>query len=190
MNSNSEKKTIAYTTGHSSNSAGFSLVELLVVIAILAILVGGVATGVSLLSSGDAKKASKTIESALQETRVSTLSKTGNWKAKIYNEDGTVKIDVINVVDSTENVYSSTKLGSRIQVSYEDGETKTELNAGDAIEIIYSVGSGKFNSINNTKNGQSLKNSIKGEIHIKGQGSSSEYILQLWYETGRIDAGE
>lgn len=165
------------------NSYGFSLVELIVVIAIMAVMVGGAILSVNILASGDAKKASKTVDSMLSETRTSTLSKQGDWNLRISNIDGSMTVEIMNGA----NVQSTKRLGSRIQLSYEDGSGKAiVLTKGDAFTIKYALASGRFERIENGTGSLMQEGSAYGQLIMKGSNSDTEYVLKLWYETGRI----
>lgn len=169
-----------------SVNAGFSLVELLVVIAIMTILIGGAMIGVRILASGDAQKAQRATESVLSEVRTNTLSITGTWITRITKEDGSARVEIVK--DGI--VMSTSRFGSRIRIYYQDGEgVKTELDNEDIWDFSYMTSSGRFKAVTNQE-GTSMKanDSVYGRIYFEG--SSSVYILKLWYETGRITIEE
>lgn len=182
------------------NNCGFTLVELIVVIAIMTIMVGGTIIGISVLASGNARKASNTLNSSLNELRTNTMSMQGGWKAKIYKDKNAYKVDLLKTETNddgtmTTTVVASEELGSRINIQYIEGVnpggTTTVVNESNSIYITYVAGSGKFGTI--TAGDDSSSNSIKGDstvlagqFLISSKSGSTEYRLKLWYETGRI----
>lgn len=155
---------------------GFSLIELLVVIAVLAIVAGGTMVGVGMLSRGDAKKASKEINSQLDELRTNTLSVSADWSAEISNSGGTYKIEI----KKSGATYSQKTLGARIDILYDD----VKLSDGDIVKITYEKSTGKVASVSVNGTAKSLTSDKYGTINCVS--SSTEYKLKLWYETGRI----
>ena len=72
---------------------GFTLVELLVVIAIMAIVIGGSAIGVSVISRGNVKKAGNFVYTELNNLRSQTLTVNADWKLDIVKDtDGTCRL--------------------------------------------------------------------------------------------------
>lgn len=168
------------------NNNGLTLMELIVVIAIMAVLVASTVAGIGLLSSGDAKKASKNIRSVLSEVRTETLSIQADWEAKLYNDDGTYKISIYR--DDEE--YETADLGYRIEIFY--GDAKEAIDDGDALIISFRQSSGAVKEISIIKNGLEetpieLENS---EFKITVSKSGSDYVLTLWKDTGKVTADD
>lgn len=65
------------------NHLGMTLVEILVVVAILSIVVGAAGAGISLAYSRDAEKCAKTINAALENARMLSLSEKGTFTLEI-----------------------------------------------------------------------------------------------------------
>lgn len=182
------------------NNCGFTLVELIVVIAIMTIMVGGAIIGISVLASGNARKATNTLNSCLNELRTNTMSMQGEWKAKIYEEEGSYKVDVLKTVTNADGSTTTTdvlskKLGSKINIKYIDGAqaggTTTVVDENTSIYITYVTGSGKFGAVTagNDSSASSIKGDsavITGQFLISAKSGTPEYHLKLWYETGRI----
>ena len=62
---------------------GLSLVEILVVVAIMSIMVGGASVSVSLAYSRDAEKCAKTIDTAMENARMLSLSEKGTFTLEV-----------------------------------------------------------------------------------------------------------
>lgn len=65
------------------NNKGITLIEILVVVAIMSIAVGGASISISLAYSRDAEKCAKTINSALENTRMMSMSEKGNFTMEL-----------------------------------------------------------------------------------------------------------
>lgn len=168
-----------------SNSKGFTLIELIVIIALMMILVGGAIVGISIISSGNAKKASQTIRSTLNEVRTSTLSIQAEWQAKIYNEDGTYKISVYR--DGEES--SNATLGTRITITFKDSKgSEIELKDNEELVITYKTSSGMLKSIEYGEKDEvdeSIKTEDSTNCKIVSSSNRGDYVIYLWYDTGK-----
>lgn len=164
------------------DNRGLTLIELIVVIAVMAVLIGSAVVGVSLLSSGAAQKASKSIRSVLSEVRTNTLSIAAEWEAHIENDDGTYKLSVYR--DGEE--YDTTDLGSRIDISY--GNTETEIADGEELVIAFKKSSGAVKALA-LKQGEALT-AIEDspEFYITVSKADTDYRLTLWRDTGKVTA--
>ena len=182
-----------------NKNAGFSLVELIVVVTIIAIMVGGSFAGFSMLARGDSKKAVKNISSQITELRTNTLSVAGNWFAEIYKKDNTYRIDIkkkvllADGITTSEELVSSTAIGSRITISYVDSVNTDNkvINDSNKLVISFLQGSGKVGEVNFIKSDLSIQplkvsNSKSGEIIVKVNSSTTSNSLKLWYLTGKL----
>ncbi len=66
---------------------GLSLIELVVVITIMAVMIGLLSLGISMLFSRDAERVAKQIDDSLSETRLSSMSKQGKFVIKINTKE-------------------------------------------------------------------------------------------------------
>lgn len=174
-----------------NKNAGFSMIELIVVIAIMAVMVGIAFIGFGMLNGGNAKKAEKNILSQLADVRTSTLAKAGLWTAEIYSDGSQYKIDIKNKTD----VISSTKIGSRISIAYQDSVAASEAAVDKDYKLVvsFSQGTGAVTKVEQipTAGGagvqlyNSATTSAKGDIVIKVN-ASPRSTLTLWYATGKV----
>ena len=72
---------VAKTPG---NDKGYTLVELIVVISIMAVMVGLLSFGVSVMFSKDADSVARTIDDQLAEVRMAAMSKPGTFSIIIH----------------------------------------------------------------------------------------------------------
>ncbi len=174
---------------------GFTLMELLIVVAIMAIMTGLTIIAVSILATGDSKKASKNLLNELEALKVDTMSIDGEWWAEVYiNSSGTYTVDVIKKNNGESTVYETKTLGSRLSISYHDngvGNITKDLSVEDTkLKIFYEKGSGKISSVTIVENGAetaiSTGLSSKGEFIIKPKGKDTQSVLTLYYRTGKI----
>lgn len=166
------------------NDKGITLMELIVTIAILAVVLGSVVLGVGILASGDAQKAAKTIRSTLNEVRTDTLSIQAEWQAKISNEGGKYKISVYRDGEETDCV----ELGSRIDISYGDGSVLIE--SGEELVINFKQSTGSVKGISAGSTGALSELQKVKEFEIAVSNSNDNYRLVLWWDTGKVTAGE
>ena len=183
-----------------NKNAGFSLVELIVVVTIIAIMVGGSFAGFSMLARGDSKKAVKNISSQITELRTNTLSAAGTWFAEIYKKDNSYRIDIKKTttladgITKSEELVSSTAIGSRITISYVDSEivSPTTLDDSNKLVITFQQGSGKVKEVKIVNLDSSIPppligaTSKNGDIIVKVNSSSASDSLKLWYLTGKL----
>ena len=66
------------------NDRGYSLVELIVVISIMAIMVGLLSLGISVMFSKDAEAVAKAIDDELSEARMLSMSKSGKFEMVLH----------------------------------------------------------------------------------------------------------
>ncbi|MGN0328230.1 MAG: type II secretion system protein [Lachnospira sp.] len=167
------------------NNKGFSLVELLVVIAIMAIVIGGVVIGVSVIVKGNVKKAGNNLYSELTNLRTQTLSINADWKLSL-EKDGS-KLSAVTYKSGKQHDKKDICTGYSVMFyDYETaGSTPTEYNLYDnTATFTYSRTNGRFQSIEVGENSIDVNKNLKGVI-VLTKGSKS-YTLTLWYNTGRI----
>lgn len=89
--------------GNKLNNAGYSLVELLTVIAIIGILMGGITYGINLAFCKDASKCASSLNDAIYETRMNSMTRTGTYKMILKTDDGTDNGKyVVSIVNGTD----------------------------------------------------------------------------------------
>lgn len=95
------------------NNKGISLVEILIVVAIMSIAVGGSGVGLSLAYSRDAEKCAKTIDAALENTRMLSMSRKGTFTMEIDLENNILYIRSSESSDPVEEE----QLQRRVEIS-------------------------------------------------------------------------
>lgn len=119
------------------NNRGISLVEILVVIAILSILVGMAGVSISLLYSRDSERAAKTINTMLEECRMNSLSREGDF---------TFRMDTENAECSMVQDSDREELPFRVTYTLES-EGDYNLSANKVVEIEFDKSTGKVKSL-------------------------------------------
>lgn len=167
-----------------NRNAGFTMMELLLVSVIMAVMVGASVVGFNLLNQGDSKKAVKNISSQLAELRTNTLSMAGEWKAEIYKDGGTYKLDILKGAD----VISTSSIGSRIVISFDDSENAPyEITDSSKVVISFLKGNGKVDDVvDNAGNTLEGLTSKSGAFIVTPKSSSTSTTLTLWYLTGKV----
>lgn len=183
----------ARTEGRLGNK-GMSFVEILVVVAIIAVVAGGTLAVTGLISSGDAKKAAKTVGTQLNDLKNKTLSIYGSWQGEIgLNDDGVVEVCIVKNGEAFER----TPLGSRIEVSfYAGGDTsgkdvkdyskKYTLSETDKLVLVYSQSTGAIESVKVGSDNAMDHDPTSGVIRVAS--GNNIYMLKLYYKTGKIVA--
>jgi len=107
------------------NDKGITLIEILVVVAILSIAVGGAGISISLVYSRDAEKCAKTINAALENTRMLSMSEKGNFTMEIDLENNMLYIRNTEVAEAVQ----TEDLQSRVVISApaDPAATKVEV---------------------------------------------------------------
>ncbi|MBQ8598368.1 MAG: type II secretion system protein [Lachnospiraceae bacterium] len=95
------------------NNKGISLVEILIVVAIMSLAVGGSGVGLSLAYSRDAEKCAKTIDAALENTRMLSMSQKGTFTMEIDLENNILYIRSSESSDPIEEE----QLQRRVEIS-------------------------------------------------------------------------
>lgn len=177
------------------NNKGFSLIELLVAIALMGILVGLAAYSITVMRSGDTKRASKTMSGEIAAMRSNTLAVAADWQYEIVNDDGTYKLYTYKNGD----VYDYTNLGARIKLYYTDkeGGAETEIAKDTKLIIKFVQGSGKVSGMYKVSSGaMDAVSDISYATRITGEGyctlkatnatGGGAEDFKLYYETGTV----
>lgn len=176
------------------DNKGMSFVEILVVIAIMVVVAGISVTVVSLINSGDAKKAAKTVNSQLNDLKNKTLSIYGSWHGEIgRNADETFEI----VTYKNSERFSSEVLGSRVTVTFYaggkvDGDVISDYDKEYAItgtaplKLVYAQATGAVEQVMVGSEDVLLTNDTLGIIKVSS--GDQIYYLKLYYKTGKIIA--
>lgn len=178
------------------DNSGLSLVELTIVVAIMAILIGLVSMGVSVIWGMDAKKAAGKIDSYLKETKTAALGRdfqelkiyadgTGDYYADFviyeYQQDpanpGVVLPNPVPVVSKTEYIGKKTVT---ITCRLQDGSVLTISPGGNTLTLGYNRASGAFTY---AKVDDIVSATYCTEINLV-QGSKT-YSLELIPSTGK-----
>lgn len=184
-----------YQRNKQLNNKGFTMIELLVVIVLMAALVGLATYSITVMRSGDTKKASKTMSGELAALRSNTLAIAGDWQYEIVNNDG--KYMLYTYKDG--NLYDVTSVGSRIKIYYKSSETaeEKELTKDNKIIVKFVQGSGKVGGLYtatsvdmNSATDVSLATSIKSTgcciFKMTNNRGTGVEDFRLYYETGAI----
>ena len=151
------------------DNKGVTLVELLVVVAILSIAVGAVGISISLAYSRDAEKCAKSINAALENTRMLSLSEKGKF---------TMTLDMVNnriTIDNSEtgNVHTE-ELQKKVKIYVPGKETLT------GISVRFDKSTGKVVVMDAEENGilriTSENNTGKKASVILVKGTGKHYV--------------
>lgn len=148
---------------------GVTLVELLVVVAILSIAVGAAGISISLAYSRDAEKCAKTINAALENTRMLSLSEKGKFTMTLDMENNQITIDNSETGNvHTENLQKNVK----IYVPGHEGTT--------SVSVRFDKSTGKVVSMDGEENGilriTSENNSGKKASVVLVKGTGKHYV--------------
>lgn len=150
------------------NNKGITLIEILVVVAIMSIAVGGASISISLAYSRDAEKCAKTINSALENTRMMSMSEKGNFTMEldmsnnmlyirsseesepVFTEDLQRRVTISSPTDTgaaTVSVQFDKSTGKVLSMSPESGDgilrITSENNNGKKATVVLVKGTGK-----------------------------------------------
>lgn len=103
------------------NNKGVTLIEILVVVAILSIAVGGAGLSISLAYSRDAEKCAKTINAALENARMMSMSEKGIF---------TMEVDMVNnmlYIKNESDTVVTEDLQSRVSISSPTNDEATSV---------------------------------------------------------------
>lgn len=124
------------------NHKGVTLIEVLVVIAILAVAVGGAGISISLATSRNAEKCARDINDGLENSRMLSLSKEGNFTLTI--DFAAHEMTLHNEAPGTE-ADNVKKLQERVNISLQS-DTE-DLDEAASIEVMFDKSSGKVKRI-------------------------------------------
>lgn len=162
------------------NNSGYSLIELVIVLAIIAVIMGGVFYSIILIFSANAKSTANDIQRAIGDCKVATMGKSAAYMKLYRNADGDVFTQMW-VKDSSGSYVPSDpqKVGpKKVTVAYQPkGGGRTELLAGDSIEIWFDRATGGF------------KADGSGNLYeiIFVEGGSKKYEITLTALTGKSE---
>lgn len=105
------------------SNKGITLVELLVVIAILSIVVGGSTIGISLAYSRDSERCAKTINDAMENTRMLSLSEKGKFTMTVDFSDN--HLTIVRDRDGSTEVVEDIDLQKRVTISVPEASDLT-----------------------------------------------------------------
>lgn len=148
---------------------GVTLVELLVVVAILSIVVGAAGISISLAYSRDAEKCAKSINAALENTRMLSLSEKGKFTMTLDMENNQITIDN----SETGNVHTeSLQKNVKIYVPGQEGTT--------SVSVRFDKSTGKVAAMDGEENGilriTSENNSGKKASVVLVKGTGKHYV--------------
>lgn len=113
-----------------NRNAGYSLIELIVVISIMAIMVGLLSLGVSVMFSKDAEYAAKIIDDELSEARMLSMSKSGTITMKLHIDSDPSKNE-IEIAGKKVAIKKSVTIKVKYTKKTESGESAIEKTSGD-----------------------------------------------------------
>lgn len=152
------------------NHKGISLVELLVVVAIMSIVVGASGVGLSLAYSRDAEKCAKTINAALENTRMMSMSQKGNFVMEIDLENNMLYIKSTEASDPVEEE----QLQKRVKVYVPADASAT------SVSVQFDKSTGKVLSMSGESGGvlriTSENNSGKKATVVLVKGTGKHYV--------------
>lgn len=156
-----------------NKNKGITLVELLLVIAIMSIITGITAVGISLIYSRDAEKCAKLIDTALEEVRMSSLSREGSFR---------LAVDGVNHILTVEALSSGTTeekaLPKKVEISvYAEGDSsKTE---GKSITVEFDKAAGKIKEIkiDGTTVGRDSYHTVRISAETKSNSKKASVML-------------
>lgn len=152
------------------NQKGVTLIEILVVVAILSIAAGSAGIGMSLAYSRDAEKCAKTINSALENTRMLSMSEKGVFTMEVDMENN---ILLIRNSEETEPVLRE-ELQSRVQIYLPVDTSAT------SVTVQFDKSTGKVLSMSAEDNGilriTAENNSGKKASVILVKGTGKHYV--------------
>ena len=158
---------------------GFTLVELLVVIAIMAIVIGGSAIGVSVISRGNVKKAGNFVYTEINNLRSQTLTVNADWKLDIVKDtDGTCSKTIGKGYNITISDYANSSDKTDYAVDSDKKATVTYTRSSGRVgSFVVNAGASRSDKLD-------VNNNLKAVITIS-RGSHS-YDVTVWYSTGKL----
>lgn len=130
------------------SNCGITLIEVLVVIAILSIAVGMAGVSISLLYSRDSERAAKTMNTMLEECRMNSLSREGDFTFQLDTENAECAILQDSKVE---------ELPFRVTYSLES-EGSYDFSTNKVIQIEFDKSTGRVKRLNGDGTDVDIKN--------------------------------
>lgn len=158
------------------NNKGMTLVEILVVVAILGILTGTAGVSISLAFSRDAERCAKTIDTALESTRMSAMSRKGDFTLEINRGSNQLATESSEAV----GVRSVESLQNQVNITFQSATD--DLSATNVLRITFDQSTGKVLSIQ--ADGTAIPSNLV-EIRCTNQSGSKAATVVLVRRTGK-----
>lgn len=126
---------------------GYSLIELVAVIAIMGIIAGAGITGLGLLSNANVKETTVKIETAINKTKTSSMSRS-SASMELYEKDSAYYVD-LSYTGKDGEVKETAKVGtSKVTITYTptEGDTVT-IGGTNKLTIRFNRDTGSFQPI-------------------------------------------
>lgn len=164
------------------NNHGASLIEFIIVVAIMAVVIGGVVTGISLFTNTYAKQAARGIEDFISSARTKATSITADeWNVEIsYNEtskDFTYTLNKVAITTKAGKTERKSEIieqeiyGGELDLFFINGDdtnaAKVSLNSSsNTLRLIFSQAQGSITDVQFVlKDGSGI--SLKSAIGVK-----------------------
>lgn len=175
------------------NNSGFTLIELIVVIAIMAALVGMSSIGIGLAFSQDANRCATTLNDALTEARMYTMSKQGEYSLVISKDSSDMYVAKIlreppgGGTSSVEAEYDLEGESKKIESITVSG---TLISSSDEVIIVFDRTKGNVHSV--SIGGTPLTEDTVLEFNIvpKRGGDRRTAMVSLVTGTGKHQVGK
>ncbi len=156
---------------------GVTLIEVLVVLAILVIAVGGASIGISLASSRNAEKCAREINDGLENARMLSLSRAGDYELTI---DCSTRAMVLHNEPPGTDPDSTKNLQRRVNITLESEEE--DLSSATSITVTFDKSTGKVKTI--TIDGSAYAGDII-RIHTANEEGTRQADVVLIRNTGK-----
>lgn len=155
-----------------NDNRGVSLVELIIVIAIMAVVVGGTAYGLNMVSGKPAAKCAQKIVYGLTRMRTTAMGKQDAYY-KLYLDGGNVKVEEMTRANGVENKKDAVVIGdSTVKVQYKKGGAATLYDL-DSTGLTFQFARGSGSLLNDCS-----------EIQVSRGGHT--YTVKLEQLTGKV----
>lgn len=152
------------------NNKGYTLVEAIVVMGIMAILVGIMSVGISLMFSRDAQYAAVSIDDQLTETRMLSMTKSGDFQMEVHMDSAARGSYILITRDGSE--YRRISLDKR--------DIEIQFSGGTTAVIEFDKANGSVSKVNGSTASGVYTFTITGL-----RGAQKEAIVTLVSATGR-----
>lgn len=153
----------------SKNNKGYTLVEAIVVMGIMTILVGIMSVGISLMFSRDAQSVAVMIDDQLTETRMLSMTKSGEFAMTVH-QDAPRGNYILITLDGAE--YRKILLDKR--------DVEIDFSGGNDSAIIFNKANGAVKTVGGSDASGIYTFKVKGQ-----RGAQKEQIVTLVSTTGR-----